>query len=53
MTDSTGQFLLSSDDSLTTALASKAGYATKSVTLQEDKEPVIAMNKTNEAWEKL
>ena len=49
MTDSTGQFLLSSDDSLTTALASKAGYATKSVTLQEDKEPVIAMNKTNEA----
>jgi CarboxypepD_reg-like domain len=49
ITDTTGRFLLSSADSATTALASKAGYATKSVTLQEDKEPVIAMNKTNEA----
>lgn len=47
VTDTTGKFLLKSSDSNTTAIVSVAGYETKKVELEKDKEAVIAMNKNN------
>ncbi len=47
VTDTAGRFLLPSADSNMTVIVSVIGYETKKVTLQKDKEPVIAMNKSN------
>lgn len=47
LTDSSGYFMLPSADSNTTATVIVTGYATKKVDLQKDKEPVVAMNKSN------
>ena len=46
VTDTSGHFLLASPDSNTKAIVSVSGYEAKLVTLQKDKEPVIAMNQS-------
>ena len=46
VTDTAGHFLLASPDSNTKAIVSVVGYEPKQITLQKDKEPVIAMNKS-------
>jgi hypothetical protein len=53
LTDTAGRFLLPSADSNTTAIVSVIGYETKKVTLQKDKEPVVAMNKSSGALEEV
>ena len=47
MTDTTGNFVLSSPDSNATASVAATGYATKKVTLLKDEQPTIAMNKSD------
>ncbi len=47
LTDTTGNFVLSSPDSNATASVAAAGYATKKVTLLKDEQPTIAMNKSD------
>ena len=47
VTDSAGRFLLRSNDSNITAIASAAGYTTKAFSLKKDVQPTIAMSKTN------
>lgn len=46
-TDTAGRFLLRSQDSSITAMASATGYASKSFKLKKDVQPTIAINKTN------
>ena len=45
--------MLPSPDSNTTAIVSAIGYETKKVTLQKDKEPVVAMNKSSGALQEV
>ena len=45
--DSSGLFLLSSPDSTANVMVTASGYKRKNFTLQKDKEPVIAMNKSD------
>jgi CarboxypepD_reg-like domain/Gram-negative bacterial TonB protein C-terminal len=47
VTDTAGRFLLRSQDSSITAMASATGYASKSFTLKKDAQPTIAMSKAD------
>ena len=47
LTDTTGNFLLKSQDSNTTLIASAAGYASKNFTLKKDEQRTIEMNKND------